>query len=88
MSEIVHAEVSGENTLTLPATLGKIFKDKEIPDELDIVIINRKPKDFVEKILGSFDFDNELLDKVEQLEWEAKLLPRGYHVDCIKRKRV
>lgn len=73
MSEIVHVKVSSENTLTLPMPLHKIFKDKEIPDELDIVIIDRKSKDLSEKVLGCFDFDDELLDRVDRLEMEQWL---------------
>lgn len=73
MSEIVHVKVSSENTLTLPMPLHKIFKDKEIPDELDIVIIDRKSKDLAEKVLGCFDFDDELLDRVDRLEMEQLL---------------
>ena len=67
MSEIVHVKVSSENTLTLPMPLHKIFKDKEIPDELDIVIIDRKPKDLVKNVLGWLDFDDELLEKVDRV---------------------
>lgn len=73
MSEIVHVKVSGENTLTLPIPLHKILKGKEIPDELDIVIIDRKPKDLAEEVLGCFDFDDELLDKIDLLEMEQWL---------------
>lgn len=53
--------------------LRKILKGKEIPDELDTVIIDRKPKDLVEKVLRCFDFDNELLNKVDLLEMEQWL---------------
>lgn len=73
MSEVVHVKVSSENTLTLPLPLHKILKDKEIPDELDIVIIDRKPKDIVEKVLGWLDFDDELLDRADLLEMEQWL---------------
>ena len=73
MSEVVHVKVSDGNTLILPTSLNNILKSKEIPDELDIVIIDRKPKDVVEKVLGCFDFDDELLDKADRLELEQWL---------------
>lgn len=73
MSEIIHVKVSSENTLTLPIPLQKILKDKKIPDELDIVIIDRKPKNLIENVLGCFDFDDELLDRVDRLEMEQWL---------------
>ncbi len=74
MSEVIHVKVIQENTLVLPLPISTIFKDREIPEELDIVIIDRKPQEYVDKILGCFDFDDELLDKVSQLEMEQWLI--------------
>lgn len=74
MSEVIHVKVLQENTLVLPLPISTIFKDREIPEELDIVIIDRKPQEYVDKILGCFDFDDELLDKVSQLEMEQWLI--------------
>ena len=51
----------------MPLSISTIFKDREIPEELDIVIIDRKPQAYTDRILGCFDFDDELLDKVSQL---------------------
>lgn len=74
MSEVIHVKVLQENTLVLPLPISTIFKDREIPEELDIVIIDKKPQEYVDKILGCFDFDDELLDKVSQLEMEQWLI--------------
>jgi hypothetical protein len=73
MSEIIHVKVSNKKTLTLPIPINKIFKSKKIPEELDIVIICKKPQEYVEKVLGCFDFDDELLDEVNRLEMEQWL---------------
>jgi len=70
MSEVIHVKVSNGTTLTLPEPISKIFKSKKIPEELDIVIIDKKPQEYVEEVLGCFDFDDEILDKVNQLEME------------------
>lgn len=70
MSEIVHVKVSNKKTLTLLVSINKIFDRKRIPEELDIVIIDKKPQEYIEKILGCFDFDDELLDEVNRLEME------------------
>ena len=70
MSEVIHVKVSNGTTLTLPEPINKIFKSKKIPEELDIVIIDKKPQEYVEEVLGCFDFDDEILDKVNQLEME------------------
>jgi hypothetical protein len=72
MSEIIHGKVSNKKTLPLPI-LNKIFKRKKIPEELDIVIIDKKSQEYVEKVLGWLDFDDELLDKVNRLETEQWL---------------
>ena len=73
MSEIIHVKVSNENTLTLPTPISEIFKSKKIPDELDIIIIDKKPQEYVEEVLGCFNFDDEILDEVNQLEMEQWL---------------
>lgn len=73
MSEVIHVKVSNGNTLTLPIPINKIFKSKKIPDELDIIIIDKKPQEYVEEVLGCFDFDDEILDEVNQLEMEQWL---------------
>ncbi|MBU7028802.1 MAG: hypothetical protein HXS48_17845 [Theionarchaea archaeon] len=73
MSEVIHVKVSNENTLTLPVPINKIFKSRKIPEELDIVIIDKKPQEYVEEVLGCFDFDDEILNKVNQLEMEQWL---------------
>jgi hypothetical protein len=73
MSEIIHVKVSNENTLILPTPISKIFKSKKIPDELDIVIIDKKPQEYVEEVLGCFDFDDEILNEVNKLEMEQWL---------------
>ena len=73
MSKVIHVKVSNGNTLTLPIPINKIFKDKKIPDELDIVIIEKKSQGYVEEVLGCFDFDDEILDEVNQLEMEQWL---------------
>jgi hypothetical protein len=49
MSEINHVKVSNENTLTLPTLISEIFKSKKIPEELDIIIIDKKPQDKLKK---------------------------------------
>ena len=73
MSEIIHVKVSNKKTLILPVSINKIFKRKKIPEELDIVIIDKKPQEYIEKVLGCFDFDDELLDEVNRLEMEQWL---------------
>lgn len=73
MSEVIHVKVSHGNTLILPLPIDEIFKNGKIPEELDIVIIDKKPQEYVDKVLGCFDFDDELLDKVNQLEMEQWL---------------
>jgi hypothetical protein len=70
MSEIIHVKISSKHTLTLPIPLQKILKNNKIPDELDIVIIDKKPKNLLENVSGWFDFDDELLDRVDRLEME------------------
>jgi hypothetical protein len=49
MSEIIHVKASNENTLTLPTLISEIFKSKKIPEELDIIIIDKKPQDKLKK---------------------------------------
>jgi len=73
MSEIIRAKVSNRNTLTLPIPIDELLKNGKMPDELDIVIIDKKPQGFAEETLGCFDFDDELLEKVNQLEMEQWL---------------
>jgi len=73
MSEVIHVKVSNGNTLTLPVPINKIFKSRKIPEELDIVIIDKKPQEYVEEVLGCFDFDDEILNKVNQLEMKQWL---------------
>ncbi|MGC1122588.1 MAG: hypothetical protein WBA22_15995 [Candidatus Methanofastidiosia archaeon] len=73
MSDLIHVKVSNENTLTLPVSIDKIFKNREVPEELDIVIIEKKPKEYVDKVLGCFDFDDDLLERANRLEMEQWL---------------
>lgn len=73
MSKVVHAKVTGKNTLILPTPLNEILKSENVLDEVDIVIIRRKSKDLVEKVLGCFDFDDELFEKVSHVEMEQWL---------------
>ena len=70
MSEIIHVKVTNGNTLTLPLPIDKLFTNRTIPRELDIIIIDRIPQEYVEKVLGCFDFDDELISKVNQLEMD------------------
>lgn len=73
MSEVIRAKVVNGTTLTLPIPINKIFRNKKIPDELDIIIIDKKPQEYVEEVLGCFDFDDAILDEVNQLEMEQWL---------------
>ena len=72
MTEIIHVKVSNGNTQTLPIPLDRILKSKMIPDELDIVI-DKKPQEYIEEVLGCFDFDDETLEEVNQLEMKQWL---------------
>ena len=66
MSEKIHDNVS--NKKDYHYLLNKIFKRKRIQKDPD-TIIDKKPQ-YLEKVLGWVDFDDELLDKVNQLEME------------------
>ena len=58
--------------------IGEFCGEKEknelfvIPDELDI-IIDKKPQEYIEEVLGCFDFDDETLEEINQLEMEQWL---------------
>ncbi|MBU7023425.1 MAG: hypothetical protein HXS40_04590 [Theionarchaea archaeon] len=73
MSDLIHVKVSNETTLTLPISIGKILKNREIPEELDIVIIEKNSEESVERVLGCFDFNDDLLEKANRLKIEQWL---------------
>jgi hypothetical protein len=73
MSEVIRVKVSNGNTITLPVPIDKILKSREIPDELDIIIIDKQSQEYIKEVLGCFDFDDEILDEVNQLELEHLL---------------
>jgi hypothetical protein len=47
---MIHVKVTNETTLTLPVSIVKIFKNREIPEELDIVIIEKKSEGCVDRV--------------------------------------
>jgi hypothetical protein len=73
MSDLIHVKVTNETTLTLPVSIVKIFKNREIPEELDIVIIEKKSEGCADRVVGCFDFDDDLLERASQLKMEQWL---------------
>jgi hypothetical protein len=67
MPDVVHVKISNANTF-IAYTINKISRSKKIPNEFDVATINKKPQEYIDRVLGYFDFDDELLHKLDQLE--------------------